>query len=499
MANIGFSMAARLESQLSDLLQQVHPATILGSASRGAATGLDLLDIGNDRFLWTLLAGACGQDESPELIAQYSAKAFDWLQVWMAANRCSIPEPGIPVVVHSLPTAEALRRILPTDTRFPWITKIVIDAAAAAVKEKSGIDVIGPKAAGQLIREVRRTAPKAGVTVDPRGYVFEGEAQALLENIACDTSAFAARGFRRLMTDREAEIWPAVRTESGTFPIAIRTIAGSIEVALFEFFARRGHDKGKLFERTVQLVLQEISLKGATVYNHDSYMRPSSGQNPMETDLVVDLGSNVGTIIGEVKCYQPSRNSDASALGKPIADAANQASLRASYFAGHVSIVEHGGSLLSASGRPPATPVVITSQSGGQSVWSAAALSAIGAPDAVILPIHHLALVVSLARDTADLSKYLAFRKSALNHGIQALDEHELLLMYLNSGVERLEQLTKMGLSHSRGSVALTSHVIPFRPAFLKERPRQAEAWRRWFYAKSVPAEVPVPGIHLRL
>jgi hypothetical protein len=475
---------AAVETEIQGLLRKIDPQWARANLRRLAAPprrNLKMMGLG--RFVWVLLAGSSGTRQDAQDLTRYGDLCDTWIGLYFASDILrSITLPNHEY--DGTGAMEAIRRLAPTQTKFLWISRTIVECGIRALNAREG-NKFEEDCLDSIYALVRRYGNDAGLWFgESRNYGVRpasDTARQILDAASVRPGAFPGKLFRDVVLGRNAEMTPFLKFDDEYFPADIRSALMALELSFFELVGQQGWDKGAVYEDAVRLAIRELAPAGLEVKMGDSNIKPGLPTDPLQVDLVLVDAVSQTAFIGEVKCYAPGKYPDGTAFGVPMFDAIGQALTRLKNFGPESALVANewrveGDDFVRCYG------LVVPNYASGQGPWRAETLrSADPDFDVAVIPLHQLLLTISLLASGEELAAYMDLRSKLLRAGVSSYDEHEFVRMFLLKKGRSTQEILDQLVDPATARILLVNYVLPASKCINKDRPTQLAPWRHYF------------------
>lgn len=387
---------------------------------------------------------------------------------------------------------EFLDRTSAQTVRYAWATREVALALAAAVCESSKAAELLPEL---TVRGVEDLLDALLIMIPGGRLTLSEDAHALAEAVAIAAGGNRSRSLNVLMTTKEIQNTPWVRfSETELLPVAPGVACLWLDRSLFALVDRRLRPlknskltKGEFFEVVSERCLAVALGISPTSTQRGMRVRVSSAN---EGELDISLGEPVA-VIGECKAkVVASMNATGRAFEQEVVEAVEQVRMRLA------SAVKDRARLTDLNGRcyqadPDVCGVVVVMHAYGGSLTSPEMLNLLPSEPVTKFPVvvadlHSWLLIAHALGSVSSLRDYLTFRGDMISRRITALEEFDLLVLYLSPNRNAIFRRMMLLGRDPNNFVMLSGTKVKLHNALQRAKPKSARLWCRALYADAL-------------
>lgn len=430
------------------------------------------------RFAWVIAATATGEDRNNYLLALAVTNLGRWWAGRWLGNLLSARSDHSAIDV-SAGGYEEIHRIGSTQVRYLWATEKICASLASYVASDtaaaSRVPELTTKSVAGLCDALRSYHKIAGRNGDPEAYrqftrSLSAEARPLALALSLRPGCMAQRSLRDLMASRDIYEKPWIEFPEIIFPVGLDVAAYDLDKSLLGLIDARGVKKGEVFEAVAEECVGE-ALR----------LRPS-GRRPYrvrvdandEGELDGALGNPVEVVL-ETKARITS--TEPNAIAKNFIGDCSEAVVQ---LRRRLDALTNGSPLVDADGgsrsvMQEVAGLVVVSHAYGSAMLNPEILDLLPSTPATRYPVlindlHGWLLVLHALGSAREWRRYLEFRRNVAERRVAAMDELDLLLLFL-SGLLYEEPVPPEGFLLGGVSVA-PDHTLNH------PKPESAKAWR---------------------
>ncbi len=488
--NDSLARAAQVGAQQAEAaLEEVDPAVLLNHKLLSRAVegdwGSAIRLAGSNRFNWVLGVAATGHNRSKRPLRDFFQGSAVWFGCTIFASFFHSEESDLPIPIKLAGDFERARRLMSTDIRFTWVSRLLAECVAAEAAEHrdryQAMAFLTSASIEAYYRFVLSDQPWPTYAAQ-KPPALES-ARLLLQQISLPAGHLANRSFPELVLSTHIERYPVVLIGENYAATGTRECTVHLEQAIFEA-ARRllpvEKDRSDLYEGAISRMLTR-TLPGDFEHLVPPITAPvPSDRDPRETDFACVSPSLA--LLGEAKAYFITERDDSviNAFGNQVPKAVNQLSTRIEACTSRRSLMTGSGDV-SIANTAAVRGVAVPLHSYGSAVWAGEALRAVDAlrDNVAVIPLHQLVYVARAMSNAEELRGYLGFRSRLLEQAVQIQDEGDLLRAFLVVPKTLRLQLERMEEWHGAGVMVV--HNVSVLDALLTPEPPDADTWRRQF------------------
>jgi hypothetical protein len=491
------SCAEQFRATLEDCLQKMNPRVALDPELVNKAAGgpqkLMLAETGLNRFMWVIGTGAKGQDSGLPIIRTFTRAAASWVAARHCLSFVMPRDDTLPMNIASNARLEEMRRHLPAEMRFLWISELILESTAEVIAEDESrfgsLCELTPTAIQGLFELFRSLASNPRVNDLVRG-MQEAPAgvQDLARALSAPASSLSGLAAEALVASTEIERFPFVDFVDAVVPLGFREAAFHTEQALFEMVRRRLPNekaRGDLFEAVITRCMRGVAPPPLRPLQPPLAIAQPQANDPGEVDFAL-YGDQL-LLVGEAKAYFVTRTTDSviNAFGDQMGKAVKQLDRRIRAFKAGSPLITGDGPIPTAQVRRIAG-IAVPLHSYATAVWNAESLEEVEAkrPDLLIMPLHQLILAMQTMLDTKDLRKYLLLRWHYIRSNYQLMDEADLLRVHIAAPAEYRDWVLSEEPVEGYNRV-LQPYGTTVEFALGTKRPTNRSAWRQLLFENS--------------
>jgi hypothetical protein len=440
------------------------------------------------RFSWTLAVTAGGTERTAELARDCYIALGKWWACWFVLQSVTRD--------HSLPAtasyAEQLHRISSQQIRYLWASQEICLETAILIESDSDLASRLPEVTYGAVTEVFDSIQSYA---ECGRFASSSGARQLMKALSVAAGSRRGRPLEEVLHSREMYARPWVADPRGAVWPTSGYAAMSMENPLLDLvddrtvnLRRKAPIKGDLFERVAeQCVARALN------------SRPTSDQRPLkvhisasnEGELDLVLGHPV-QVIGECKARRPPSGVAAidSAFVSDVEYGIEQLELRLTALRNGAQVVDSARTHFAVD--PSVKGIVVTMHPYAGSNLDPFVRGDVGPAGKIVshvplvADLHTWIIVLRALGSVGEFQRYLDFRRRLERFAFAALDETDLLILYLNPNRERI--VTNMAVKTATYSKAIPSIggcAVDIRNALLEDAPSSPHVWRERLYAQA--------------